>query len=306
MVPPTKASGLNEASWTQLAREIGKYEAIANGELHAWHFRAEGQATATLVCLHGIQTHGAWFAPLAQKLTSHGYSLWCPDRRGSGMSPSLNEGARIADIESARIWLDDIDKVVAVAAGEGAPVFLVGTSWGARPALAYAQEQGSKGKVKAVALVAPAFWTTADSLIGLWFAPLLRWFGLSTGLEKRLPPEIYLPKTDVAREAVDAANFLTQMRLDDSRLVKRVTFRALDEASRLSKIALRNRPPLPATVFFDEQDALVKQPKSKERLADLGIPSADPTNAGHGVQVISSDELADVLRSWLEKQQATH
>lgn len=294
-----------EASWTRLAREIGKYEPLSNGELHAWHFRAAGQTKATLVCLHGIQTHGAWFAPLAQKLTSHGYSLWCPDRRGSGMSPIANGGARIADIESARIWLDDVDKVVAAAAKEGAPVFLIGTSWGARPALAYAQEQGSKGKLKAVALVAPAFWTNADSPVGLWFAPVLRWFGLSTSLEKRLPPAIYLPQTEAARKAINAADFLTQMSRDDSRLVKRVTFRALDEANRLSKTALRNRPSLPVTAFFDGEDALVKQPKSKEKLANLGIPLEQPTTSGHGVQVLASDELAGVLRSWVEKHLAT-
>jgi pimeloyl-ACP methyl ester carboxylesterase len=209
---------------------------------------------------------------------------------------------RTADIESARIWLDDVDKVVTAAGKEGVPVVLVGTSWGARPALAYAQEQGKNGKLKAVALVVPAFWTNADSLLGLWLAPVLRWFGLSTTIEKRLPPAKYLPRDNAARKSIDEADFLTQMSRDDARLVKRVTFRALDEANRLSKMALRNPPALPVATFFDGQDALVKQPKSNEELAKLGIVSGGATSSGHGVQVTATGELASALLPWLDQQ----
>jgi pimeloyl-ACP methyl ester carboxylesterase len=292
----------DEASWTRLARGTGKYESLSNGEVHAWHFRAKGQTTGTLVCLHGIQTHGAWFAPLAQRLTQHGFSLWCPDRRGSGLSPITGGGKRTADIESARIWLDDVDKVVTEAGKEGAPVFLIGTSWGARPALAYAQEQGNNGKLKAVALVVPAFWTNADSAVGLWFAPVLRWFGLSTSLEKRLPLEYYLPRNEDVRKTMDVADFQSQMRRDDAGLVKRVTFRALDEASKLSRMALRNRPVLPVAIFFDGQDALVKQPESGKEMVKLGLVPVEATQFGHGVQVTAAADLASALLPWLEQQ----
>jgi pimeloyl-ACP methyl ester carboxylesterase len=218
----------------------------------------------------------------------------------------LGRGKRTADIESAQVWLDDIDAVVTAAARLGAPVFLIGTSWGARLALAYAQTQGNGKRLQAVALVVPAFWTNADSLFGLWFAPVLRWFGLSISLEKRLPPEVYLPKGGRAGVTKESAEFLAEISRDDPRLVKRVTFRALDEARKLSKMALRNPPALPVTSFFDEADALVKQPRSRQGLGDVGIVPNKSTHAGHGVQVLAPEELANVLLPWLEEQLLAH
>src|SRR3954465_185073 len=41
---------------------------------------------ASLLFLHGIASHGAWFAETAAVLAEHGIAVYAPDRRGSGLS----------------------------------------------------------------------------------------------------------------------------------------------------------------------------------------------------------------------------
>src|SRR5687767_8737669 len=41
---------------------------------------------ASLLFLHGIASHGAWFAGTAVHLAERGIAVYAPDRRGSGLS----------------------------------------------------------------------------------------------------------------------------------------------------------------------------------------------------------------------------
>src|SRR6185369_1760770 len=45
-----------------------------------------GQVRASVLYLHGIATHGAWFSETAELLIGEGIAVYAPDRRGSGRS----------------------------------------------------------------------------------------------------------------------------------------------------------------------------------------------------------------------------
>jgi acylglycerol lipase len=46
----------------------------------------DGEPRGTIVYLHGIQSHGAWYVETAAELARRGYSVYLTDRRGSGLS----------------------------------------------------------------------------------------------------------------------------------------------------------------------------------------------------------------------------
>ena len=109
-----------------------------------------GGPRGTIVHLHGIQSHGAWYVETAAELARRGYSVYLTDRRGSGRS-----GGPRGHFPSPAQLVDDVRRFVDLARseGEGASSFVVGGGWGARAAIAHAlEEDGLSG----LALVCPA------------------------------------------------------------------------------------------------------------------------------------------------------
>ena len=101
-------------------------------ELPYRYFPADPAARrGSLVYLHGIQSHGAWYVDTAAELARRGYSVYLPDRRGSGIS----KGPR-GYFGPYRQLVDDVASFVELAKRDedGAPAFVVGGCWGARPA----------------------------------------------------------------------------------------------------------------------------------------------------------------------------
>ncbi len=96
-----------------------------------------GQPKAVILCLHGIQTHAAWFGPLGEEMRQHGFTVIAVDRRGSGLHKCApyTEGYTNGSGE----LLGDLEVQIKAARLEakGAPVYLVGTSWGSNLAGAY-------------------------------------------------------------------------------------------------------------------------------------------------------------------------
>jgi acylglycerol lipase len=90
---------------------------------------------AAVVFLHGIASHGGWFAETAADLDSHGVAVYAPDRRGSGRS-----GGPRGHLDRYERALDDVDEVVRLVTAEhpGTPVFLAASSWAAKLGLVYA------------------------------------------------------------------------------------------------------------------------------------------------------------------------
>lgn len=91
-----------------------------------------------IIYLHGIQSHGGWYVEAADELARRGYTVYLPDRRGSG----LNTGPR-GFFGSREQLLEDLRGFIALSEREhpGMPLFLIGNCWGAKPAVAFALEE---------------------------------------------------------------------------------------------------------------------------------------------------------------------
>ena len=102
---------------------------------YAWRHPAP---IASVVLLHGLQSHAQWFAEAADGLVERGLSVYALERRGSGSSPG-----RSGDIDRYRTWFVEGDRVVDLARGEHpeVPVHLVGHCFGANVALGVALER---------------------------------------------------------------------------------------------------------------------------------------------------------------------
>jgi acylglycerol lipase len=110
-----------------------------------------------VIYLHGIQSHGTWFAWSASLLAEHGCPVILPDRRGSG----LNEIAR-GDTPSAQRWLSDIDELASwmQRSYDVARFELVGVSWGGKLALAWALRRAER--VARLLLIGPGLFPSVD------------------------------------------------------------------------------------------------------------------------------------------------
>lgn len=123
-----------------------------------WRPPAGTRPRGLVIYLHGIQSHGGWYEGSARHLADAGFTVYLPDRRGSGLNT--------ADRGHAESWEQLAADVVAVedqALAEspgGAPLALVGVSWGGKLAAALAAMHG--GRYAALALLCPGICPQRD------------------------------------------------------------------------------------------------------------------------------------------------
>ena len=132
-------------------------EASDGEELPYRYFPADpATRRGSLVYLHGIQSHGAWYVDTAAELARRGYSVYLPDRRGSGI-----RGLR-GHFGHYRQLVDDVASFVEVAKRDedGAPAFVVGGCWGARPGVGYALT--AQEELAGLVLICPALKAQVD------------------------------------------------------------------------------------------------------------------------------------------------
>ncbi len=102
------------------------------------HQPCHGQrASVAFLYLHGIESHGGWFDEAADELCGRGFSVYCMDRRGSGLNQD-DAGFVSGHIDSADILLDDVDGFIQHLRKRHESVFIIGLSWGGKLALAHA------------------------------------------------------------------------------------------------------------------------------------------------------------------------
>jgi acylglycerol lipase len=110
----------------------------------------------SVVYLHGIQSHGGWYVETAKELARRGYSVYLPDRRGSGLSAGVR-----GFFPSWDRLVDDVGLFVERSRRESpGPTFLVAGCWGARPGVAYALRE--QRRLAGLALVCPAIKVKVD------------------------------------------------------------------------------------------------------------------------------------------------
>jgi alpha-beta hydrolase superfamily lysophospholipase len=114
------------------------------------HYPAAGAPRARLVFLHGIRSHGGWYARSCAAFAAAGFETYFLDRRGSGLNT-----ARRGDAPSFRRLLDDVAEFVQSLRAERAfvPVFACGISWGGK--LAVGLPYRKPGLVDGLVLLCP-------------------------------------------------------------------------------------------------------------------------------------------------------
>lgn len=92
--------------------------------LRVWEWGDE--AAPVVICVHGGYDHGRMWDGFAPRLAALGYRVLCPDVRGHGDSGRLSSG---------HVWLASALDLALLARGAGAPVGLVGHSFGGGQAM---------------------------------------------------------------------------------------------------------------------------------------------------------------------------
>jgi alpha-beta hydrolase superfamily lysophospholipase len=112
---------------------------------------------ASVVLLHGLQSHGQWFAETAEDLVRGGLAVYALDRRGSGSSA----GGR-GDVRHYVEWLDEVDAALRLARAEqpGLPVHLAGHCFGANLALGACLRRPRA--VQSLAMLTPGLYLRPD------------------------------------------------------------------------------------------------------------------------------------------------
>jgi alpha-beta hydrolase superfamily lysophospholipase len=115
-------------------------------------YRPTGPPRGSMVCLHGIQSHGGWYDFSCRRFCDAGYEVFFPDRRGSG----LNQAHR-GDAPSYERLLRDVEEFLGAHAprSSGRPVFLQAVSWGGK--LAVALQRWKPGLIDGLVLLCPGF-----------------------------------------------------------------------------------------------------------------------------------------------------
>lgn len=134
------------------AGEVGSFTAV-DGEVLRFQVVRAARPQHHLLYLHGIESHGGWFLPAARALRQHGCTTWLFDRRGSGLNRDLGPG----DAPSATTLLADVGHM---RARIGAPVHLVGLSWGGKLATVSALDDGER--VHSLILITPGLVSAVD------------------------------------------------------------------------------------------------------------------------------------------------
>ncbi|MCB1196024.1 alpha/beta fold hydrolase [bacterium] len=88
-----------------------------------------GTVRGTIVCLHGIQSHGGWYDESCLRFAQRGYRVIFIDRRGSGLN-TVKRG----DTPSWQILIRDVESVIGYF-NTPLPITLLAISWGAKLAV---------------------------------------------------------------------------------------------------------------------------------------------------------------------------
>ena len=124
----------------------------AQAQIYGYAWRPPSPV-ATMILVHGLQSHAQWFAECAESLLERGLAVYALDRRGSGAS----QGAR-GDIARYGDWFEEVAEVIQLARAEypAAPVHLAGHCFGANVALGCALTR--RPAIRSLIMLTPGFY----------------------------------------------------------------------------------------------------------------------------------------------------
>lgn len=210
-------------------------------------WRGDPERGPAAIYLHGIQSHGEWYAWSASLLAESGLSVLLPDRRGSG----LNDDDR-GDTPSMQRWLADLDDLadwLRASLGVSRPA-LVGVSWGGKLATYWASLNAKR--VSRLLLIAPGLFPKVS--VGLVTRAAI---GLSTLLNPRRQFDIPLGNGELFTQNTAGQDFINNDRLG----LRQATARFLYHSAVLSRRAIgisANALAVPVAVALAGNDRIIR------------------------------------------------
>jgi alpha-beta hydrolase superfamily lysophospholipase len=259
-------------------------------ELHHLSWSGKTEPWAVLVFVHGIASHGGWFAETAADLAGEGVAVYAPDRRGSGRSGGVR-----GHLDSYQQALDDLDQVLGLVASErpGTPVFLAASSWAAKLAVVHAAERPAQAA--GLLLLGPGLFATVN------LSPA-RLAAVVTGRFVRPTAHVPIPLTPELYTANPV--YVAHIRADPLRLLD-ATARFFWETARLDRMRERAAAGLsqPLLILQGEADAMMDVHRTRawfDALATVDKTYRSYPGAGHTLDFEPDRTLylADML-AWL-------
>jgi acylglycerol lipase len=248
-----QSARLELANW--LSGQIVAYRSLDGVELHGRFYRAEGRMKAVVVALHGMQTHGKWYAPLAKELSQTGVSLFAIDRRGSGLNAGLGGIGQLGPKETYHAWLEDISVAIETASQYGVPLYLVGNSWGGVPVLAWAESKPGPDSFRGTILLTPGLASKRPN----WIQKFAIGFSSDTAL------------VGTCLSVKDYSDHRSTWALleEDLSMTQRVSARFFRQTKKMRESALTHPGKIktPVLLLLAGQDQLMKNDEIKERLS---------------------------------------
>jgi alpha-beta hydrolase superfamily lysophospholipase len=262
------------------------------GDLQVRAWGDEKTATATVLLVHGLGAHSAWFEAMARQLASHGFRVFAYDQKGFGSRG--NE-----PLISYKEWIDDLTAVVAelkqICLAGDRPFFLMGNSMGALVVMAAAQQI----QVDGIVIYSPGFegfpgtFTLSYKLKAIFSAlcaPLK---------EVRLPYSMDLVTRDLSVRKYLANDEIKKMA---------VPGRMLTELLKLSNtvVASLKTVNVPVLMFTAGVEKIVNNAVNVRLFAKLQAPSKDHIHmneAWHDLMFDPQvDEVASRSASWIQSK----
>jgi alpha-beta hydrolase superfamily lysophospholipase len=274
------------------AEEIDTFTSTDGYEHKYRRFRAHSPR-ATIVFVHGIQSHGGWYIRSCRQLAEAGYEVYFLDRRGAG----LNTAAR-GDTRSFRRLLDDIHDFVAHIPKSGSKLFLAGISWGGKLALGFPYRYPNK--IDGMLLLCPGFFPQVRPP---FFQRL--WIGRC---RLRCPTRLFpvpLSDAELFTENKDWQKFIAE----DPLATRLATARFLVESFNLDFYVKRavKRVTMPIVLLLAEKERVIFNEKTRKWI-ERKAPTPDKTileypGASHTLEFEPADHpyVKDMI-AWLDKR----
>ncbi len=260
-------------------------------ELFMRTWRPSPRPPRAVLYLHGIQSHGRWYAWSASVLADCGLAVVLPDRRGSGRN------ARRGDVASHHRWLDDLDTLAAwIRETLGFTALdVVGASWGGKLAVAWLLER--RPSIGRLLLVAPGIVPQIGMPPGRRLAIAAC---LLAGLAGR---RFAIPLMD---PALFTSNPSAQQRIrGDGLALHDATARMLCASWRLDRIIARAPAGglnVPTTLVLAGRDAIIDNAATRRRLEQLaagGLEVREFAGASHSIEFEADvGAYEQFLRDW--------
>ena len=121
------------ATWTNSATE--QWLDGTGGKIFTRHWEPDGEAKASLVICHGVNSHGGQHARAAQEFAAHGFAVTALDLRGRGKS----DGERFY-VERIEDYVSDLGQAIELGRSHhpDLPLYMLGHSAGGVTSVSYA------------------------------------------------------------------------------------------------------------------------------------------------------------------------